>query len=474
MSGYLFNSVYFNIDLHYNTRMPDFIKKLRLNPDTAKTVIDMAWPAILESFFVSLASLIDSYMVSSLGANAVAAVGITTQPKFVGMAVFFALNVSLSALVARRFGQRDRRGANEIFRTAFTLIIVLSLLIGFGMALAAPAIMRFVGSTAETHDYAVTYFRIIMGGMIFTCIQMGINSAQRGSGNTRITMRTNLVSSAVNVIFNYLLIGGNLGFPKLGILGAALATVLGTVVAAFMSIASVMHYEVFVSFIYIVQEKVKITKEAFISIIRVGYSVFFEQILMRIGFMMTALMAADQGNAAMAAHNVGMNLLSLSFAFGDGLQVTSVALIGRSLGQNNPDLAREYGKTCRVLGMGIALCLSMVYFFGGRWLYSMFFEEEEIITLGVGIVHVLILSLLFQILQVIYMGSLRGAGDTLYTAVVSTISVTLIRTAGSYFFGYIMGWGIAGIWCGILADQMGRYTLSSIRFRQGRWTQIKI
>lgn len=454
--------------------MSDSAESMKPNPSTAKTVIDMAWPAILESFFVSLAGLIDSYMVSSLGADAVAAVGLTAQPKFVGLALFFALNVSISALVARRFGQRDRRGANEVFLTAFGMILVLSLLIGSGMAWGAPALMRFVGSTAETHDYAVIYFRIVMGGMIFTCIQMGINSAQRGSGNTRITMRTNLVSSAVNVLFNYLLIGGNLGFPKLGIPGAALATVLGTVVAAFMSLASVAGSEVFISFRYIISEKVKMTKNALVSVMRVGYSVFFEQILMRIGFMLTALMAADQGNAAMAAHNVGMNLLALSFAFGDGLQVTSVALIGRSLGQNNPELAEEYGKTCRVLGMVIAVCLSAAYLLGGRWLFSMFFREKEIVDLGVGIIRVMILTLLFQISQVIYMGSLRGAGDTLYTAIVSTVCVTLIRTAGSYFFCYVMGWGIAGIWCGILADQIGRYVMSSARFRQGRWKQIKI
>ena len=79
-----------------------------------------------------------------------------------------------------------------------------------------------------------------MGGMIFNCIQMGINSAQRGAGNTKITMRTNMTSNTINIIFNYLLIGGHFGFPALGIQGASLATVLGTVVASVMSIASIM------------------------------------------------------------------------------------------------------------------------------------------------------------------------------------------------------------------------------------------
>ena len=74
----------------------------------------------------------------------------------------------------------------------------------------------------------------------------------------------------------------------------------------------------------------------------------------------------------------------------------------------------------------------------------------------------------------IYMGCLRGAGDTLYTAIASTISVTVIRTAGSYFFGYVLHWGIAGIWMGVVADQLSRFLFASIRFKQGKWTQIKI
>ena len=88
--------------------------------------------------------------------------------------------------------------------------------------------------------------------------------------------------------------------------------------------------------------KIKPTFAAFLNLIKVGYSVFFEQVLMRIGFMLTAIMAADQGTDAMAAHQVGMNIMALSFSFGDGLQSTAVALIGRSLGAGDPDLAKEY------------------------------------------------------------------------------------------------------------------------------------
>ena len=444
------------------------------NKDDIKKTLDMAWPAILESFFTAFAGLVDSLMVSSIGSYAVAAVGLTTQPKFLGLALFIAANVSISALVARRKGQGRREDANRIFATFLAFVLLVGIVLSVLLVIFADPIIRLCGSEELTHDSAVLYFRIIMGGMIFNVIQMGVNSAQRGAGNTRITMRTNLVSSTVNIILNYLLIQGHFGFPALGILGAALATVLGTVVASVMSIMSVWKKDTFVSIPLIISQRIKPSADAFLNIIKVGYSVFAEQVLMRIGFMLTAIMAAKQGTNAMAAHQVGMNIMSLSFSFGDGLQATAVALIGFSLGAKQPDRAKEYGRTCRMIGGVIAVLLAIVYFFGARFLMSLFFEEEEIVSIGVSIMHVIIFVVILQIAQVIYMGCLRGAGDTLYTAVASTVSVTLVRTLGSYLFGYTFGLGIVGIWFGVLADQLSRFIFGSIRFRQGKWTEIKI
>ena len=258
----------------------NYFQKLKTNyhKETLKTTIDMAWPAIVESFFVAFAGLIDSLMVSSLGSSSVAAVGLTTQPKLLGLALFFALNVAISALVARRRGEQRQDSANEILYTAVLFIIVAAVILSIGFVAFASPIMNFCGSTADTHDGAVAYFRIIMGGMIFNCIQMGINSAQRGAGNTKITMRTNVTSNVINIILNYLLINGHFGFPALGIQGAALATVSGTVVACIMSIASIFKKDNFISIPYIISYKIRPTAAAFLNLIKVGYSVFFEQV----------------------------------------------------------------------------------------------------------------------------------------------------------------------------------------------------
>ena len=193
-----------------NLLKKQFVKR-NYHKETLKITIDMAWPAIVESFFVAFAGLIDSLMVSSLGSYAVAAVGLTTQPKLLGLALFFALNVAISALVARRRGEKKQDSANEILLTAVLFIVIAAIISSIVFVLFAGAIIDFCGSTADTHNDAVVYFRIIMGGMIFNCIQMGINAAQRGAGNTKITMRTNVTSNTINILLNYLLINGRFG-----------------------------------------------------------------------------------------------------------------------------------------------------------------------------------------------------------------------------------------------------------------------
>lgn len=450
------------------------MSKAKYDKEIVKNVLNMAWPAVIESFFGAFTGLIDSFMVSALGSTAVASVGLTTQPKFMGLSLFFAINVAVSALVARRRGEKNKTDANKILVAALTFIIISAAVISFLLVVFAGQIINFCGSNEDTHDMAVLYFRIVMGGMIFNCIQMGINSAQRGAGNTKITMRTNVTSNIINIIFNYLLIEGHLFFPAMGIAGAAIATVLGTVVASIMSIASLFEKDCFVSIPYIIKNKIYPNFLAFKGIVKVGYSVFFEQILMRVGFMATAMMAADMGTAEMAAHQVGMNLLGLSFSFGDGLQATAVALIGRSLGEKNKDLAKDYGRTCRMIGAVISACMAVFYFTCGRLIMSAFFREDYIVDIGVKIMRVIVFIVILQISQVIYMGCLRGAGDTAYTAFASIISVTIMRTVFSYLCGYTLGLGIVGIWFGIIADQGSRLLFGSIRFKKGKWTEISI
>ena len=117
--------------------------------------------------------------------------------------------------------------------------------------------------------------------------------------------------------------------------------------------------------------------------------------------------------------------------------------------------------TCEKVALVMAVFMSMFYLFCGKWLFGLFFAEAHIVEIGVRISRILIVIVLFQICQVVFTGALRGAGDVVYTMISSTISV-------------IVGWGIYGIWMGIVADQFCRLMLIGIRFQSGKWMKIKI
>lgn len=439
-----------------------------------KETLSMAWPAVLESFFVSLAGMIDTMMVSSLGTYAVAAVGLTTQPKFISLAVFLSCNIAVSALVARRRGQNNRENANEILVSALLFTLIACAVLSVLSVVFSNQIISLAGSNADTHDAAVLYFNIIQGCMIFNVLSLVINSAQRGSGNTKIAMTTNVVSSIVNIVFNYLLIGGHFGFPKWGLFGAAFATVLGTVAASAMSIASLFNKNSYVSIPYILKNKLRPRLDAVRSISSLGSNMFIENLAMRVGFLVTALLAARLGTDAFAAHQVGMNFLSLGFSFGDGMQVAAVALIGRSLGEKDPDKAKVYGSLCQRTGFVISMILALILYFFGRDLFGLFFSDPEVLDMGVMISRFIIVIVLFQISQIIYGGCLRGAGDVRYTLLASLISVTLIRSVSTWLLTSVFSLGLVGIWLGILSDQVSRFAFLSHRFRKGSWTDKAI
>lgn len=439
-----------------------------------KRALQIAWPSVLESFFISLAGLIDTFMVSSIGSSAVAAIGLTTQPKFIALSIFIAIAVSVSALVARRKGEEDKKTANQTMVTAMIVSVSLCIIVSAIFIIFTPLIMKLSGSSPDTHDLGVSYFKIIMAGMIFNVISMTINAGQRGSGNTQIAFTTNLVSSIINIFFNYLLINGNFGFPKLGVTGAAIATVLGAFVAAIMSFSSLFRKSSYMSFRLIKKYKLHFSNFIFKEILGLGSNIFVENIAARIGFLVTAITAAKLGTDQFAAHNVGMNLLSITFSFGDGMQVAAVALTGNALGARKKEEAIKYGKTCQEIGLSISIILSVILVLFRKNIFRLFFDDENIIAMGSIITFYLIFIVIFQISQIIFGGALRAAGDVKYTLAVSLISITFIRSAATIFFVNILHLGIQGIWMGIMADQISRFIGLWLRFRKGDWVNIEI
>lgn len=438
-----------------------------------KKAVKVAWPSTVESFLMAMVAFVDTIMVSSLGAYAIAAVGLTTQPKFLCLTLFISLNIAVSSVVARRKGENDRKRANNTLFQALIITVILSIIVCTVAIIFAEPFLKLAGSQSDTHEAAVTYFRIIMGGMIFNVVSLVINAAQRGCGNTKIAMRTNLASNLVNIIFNYLLIGGKFGFPALGVAGAAIATVLGTIVAFFMSIYSITDSDGFLYIKYF-KKSFNLDKSALKSLFSVGSSSFIEQIFIRTGFLLYSLVIANLGTSSFAAHQIGINILNISFSLGDGLAVAGVALIGQNLGKNRPDLAKIYGGICRRIGLIASIIVSIVYAILGGNIFKLFTTSQDVLKYSRNIMNLIIIIVVFQIAHAIYGGCLRGAGDTKYTAIVSLISITFIRPFAGWLLAYPLSMGLIGAWFGILIDQLVRFYLTRSRFKGGKWTEIKI
>ncbi len=443
------------------------------NKELFINTVRIAWPAALESFLMALTVFVDTIMVGSLGSYAIAAIGLTSQPKFICLAIFLAIATAISAITARRKGEEKQDEANQVLLQSIFVIIILGVCITTLALIFSEQILLFAGSQADTHEESVTYFRIIIAGLLFQALTMGINGAQRGVGKTKISMRANVSMSLVNVVFNYLLIGGNFGFPALGVKGAAIATLLGFFTGFIVSLSSILQKKGYLYLLY-KTNTLKFSSKIYRSLFKIGSGTFVEQVFFRLGFFLYVLVIANLGTIAFAAHQIGMTIITISFSIGDGLSVASIALVGQSLGQKRNDLARVYGSFCQQIGFLFSLIIAIVYVIFGEHIYSLFATDQSILDYGNIIMKLVAFIVMLQIAQLILSGCLRGAGDTKYTAFVSLVSVAFVRPFFGWLFVDPLQMGLIGAWISLLLDQILRFSLTRHRFIGGKWHKIDL
>lgn len=301
----------------------------------------IAWPAVVESVFIVLVGMLDTYMVSPLGKQVISGISLANQPKILIYIVFFAANAAISPLIARRKGSDNKYEAHVMYMTGLLYTLVAGIALSIVCVVFAEPIILLFGGNADTTPIAVLYFRIIMGGMLFNLLMMYTNAALRGCGNTKITLQTNVIGNIANIVFNYLLIEGRWGFPALGAAGAGVATVIGQMIACIMCIIALLGNESYIQVRFLKEKKIWPTKETFQALGKMGGNITCEMLLTRIGFAVNAMITARIGTEPYAAHSVGMHFMNLGFAFGDGMQMAAVSLIGMNLGAKNKENAKK-------------------------------------------------------------------------------------------------------------------------------------
>lgn len=437
-----------------------------------KKTLKIAWPSAMEAILISLIGAVDMMMVGGLGTNAIAAVGITTQPKFLIMAFVLALNTGTTVIVSRRKGENNQEGARKALRNALIFsvgISFISSLIGF---IFSRDILMFSGANLDYINEAMIYFNIVLVGNFFYLVSLTITAAQRGVGNTKISLITNLSANVVNVIFNYLLINGIWIFPRWGIAGAAVATSMGNIVSLILAVYNLSDKNNFLHVNF--KQDWSLDKKTLISIWKISSSSLVEQVFIRIGFMMYAKAVAGLGTLQFATHYIVMQVMSITFSAGDGLSIATSSLVGQSLGAKRPDLAYIHGKVSQRIGMVISFTLAILIILNRSLIISLFSVDPKIIDLGAQILIILSFIIQFQIAQVITVGSLRGAGDVKFVAMLSLLSVTILRPLLTYVLAYSMGFGLYGAWFSVVFDQMIRYFVGRYRFKKAEWVKIEV
>jgi len=453
-------------------KQEDIVGEIPSDKEVYKTAIEVAWPSALEALLVQLISSADLIMVGGLGAVAISAVGITTQPRFILLAVIFSLNIGVTALVARRKGEGNREEANKILRQSIIMCTILSILLSaLGIIFAKPLIL-YAGAQSDVVDSAIIYFRIICFGNFFTSLSLTINAAQRGSGNTKISMKTNVAANLVNLFFNYLLIMGHFGFPAMGVTGAAIATAIGNFVGFLLSLKSITIVN---EFLHInKKQNWKIERVTITGILNISSSAFVEQVFIRVGFFTTSKLIASLGTVDFATHQICMNLVSISFGFSDGLGIAASALVGQSLGAKRTDIATIYGKSLQRISLTVGFIFVFIFIMGRTFFLSLYTNNAAVIAAGVNIMIIIALTSPIQASNVVITGSLRGAGDTKFVAYTSFVGIGVLRPAVTWLFCYPMGLGLIGAWFAFSTDQCLRFTINYARFLKGNWTKIKI
>ena len=436
-----------------------------------KKTIKFAWPCILETVSGALISAIDMAMVGSIGKEAISAVGICNQPVLLCLVPTNAIITAAVVLIARRKGQNNQQSANDYLKVALILGVAFSLLFcGFFYLFSKEALL-FAGANSDYLEIANEYFRIRLSSLLLFSLAAIMSGAQRGVGNTKISMFTNLSANVINIIFNALLIHGLLGFPRLGVKGAAIATSIGHGVAFVIALISVLRKDRYLvlNFKKIPHILYKIKK-----MFSIFTSVFIEQFITRFGFFAYAIIVATLGTAEFAAHQICINIVSINFSIANGLQAANTSLVGHSLGADRSDLAIIHSRITQNIGIIFSLINAFLILVFPKEICMIYTNDLEVIRLTDIPMKIMVVAVFFQMMQTITIATLRGAGDVRFVTWMMLISTVGIRAGVSYIFVYILNLGLIGAWLGLLLDQLTRFTISYIRFKQGKWVNIKV
>lgn len=447
-----------------------------------KKTFGLALPAITDMFIQMLFGIVDMAMVGSIGAYAIAAIGLSDMPMMTIMSIFAAISVGATALSARAIGARKPEEANRVCAQSLLMNGIFALAAFSIVMIFGSWIVRAMGADAELYPYSLRYLRITAFGLPFMANNLVLSGVLRGSGDTKSPMKFNAFGLTLNVILNFLLI-----FPSreltlfgiafwmpgfgLGVTGAALGT---TIARMSSSVLWLMNLAAGRFLVRVHQNDLKSFDKSMISrILHIGLPAAVEQFLMRLGQLMYSRLVVSLGTMMFAAHRITITAESLSFYIGFGFSLAGTTLVGQYLGAKDPKTSERSGHIAASMAMLFMGSVGLIFFFFPEFVIRIFTDEEEIIQVAKVCLRIVALAQPFLAAVMAYAGSLRGAGDTRAVLWITMIGIWGVRVFGT-FLVVQAGYGLVAAWVMMTLDLMVRGCLLFGRFKKGKWKSLKV
>ncbi|WP_325175576.1 MATE family efflux transporter [Paenibacillus sonchi] len=442
----------------------DVAKTIEIADTTPKEkiriILALGVPAMIENLLQTVVGFVDTLFVSKIGLNEVTAVGVSNTILNVYIAIFLAIGVGTSSMIAKRVGAGKIEEARQIARQSTWLSIIAGLLFGIITLFFAEPLLRIMGAEPEVLSSGVVYFRIVAVPSIFISVMTVFGSILRSAGDTKTPMKVGIWINLVHIILDYVLIFGISGIPGLGIAGAALATVLVRIIGCFALYKYIRKSPL--SFSLFKKDGNEFTK----PLLKLSGPAAAERLIMRLGQVLYMGLIVRIGTEVYAAHTIAGNIEIFSYMPGYGLAIAATTLVGQYLGANRHRDAYQFGiytSAVAVVFMGIAGVLLFVLApIAAAW----FTGEQGVIDMVTTALRIDAFAQPFLAVGLVLAGALQGAGDTKSPMYSTAIGMWLIRVIGVYVLGIQLDLGIAGIWLSIAIDLAIRAVFLFYRFRK--------
>ncbi|ASV29065.1 MATE family efflux transporter [Maribacter cobaltidurans] len=433
--------------------------------------IKLSVPVILGMLGHTFVQFADNIMVGQLGTAELAAVSLGNSFVFIAMSLGIGFSTAITPLVAEADGAGNKGNAKSALKHGLVLCTVLGFSL-FGLILLAKPIMYLMKQPEEVVALALPYLDLVAFSLVPLIVFQAFKQFSEGLSQTRYPMYATIIANVVNITLNYLLIFGSFGFPKLGIVGAALGTLIARVVMVFYLWMLLKNKKKFHDYVTGFNFR-SIEKRVIKKIISLGFpsalQMFFEVAIFTSAIWLSGVL----GKNPQAANQIALNLSSMTYMFGIGLGVAAMIRVGNQKGLKNFKELRRLAQSIFFLTLLLEFAFALLFVLGRKWFPTLYLDVDDMMNFADNTEVILLASQLllvaafFQIsdgVQVVVLGALRGLQDVKIPTFITFVAYWLIGFPISYYLGLHTSLESVGIWVGLLTGLTASAIMLYIRF----------